>query len=171
MADVYLGIGSNMGDRQANIHRAIQYLQEHEDIQVVAVSSMIETDPEEACLPDRQGLPQEKFLNGALHIKTDLLPLDLLSQLKMIERRLGRQKSAPNSPRPMDLDILFYDDVVIRGGKTLSIPHPRLDKRAFVLRPLLEIAPALSHPRSQKTVRELLDSLTDEPRPSTRSLA
>ena len=155
MADVYLGIGSNMGDRQANIDRALQLLKEHKDIEVVAASSLIETEAED-------GVPQEKFLNGALQIRTDLLPLELLSQLKMIERRLGRQKGPPNSPRPMDLDILLYDDVVILEGKTLSIPHPRLDKRLFVLKPLCEIAPDLRHPRLQKTMRELLDLLTDE---------
>ena len=129
MADVYLGIGSNMGDRQANIDRALQFLKEHEDIKLIAVSSFIETEPE-------GGPPQENFLNGALHIQTELLPLDL--------------------------DILFYDDVVILDGKSLSIPHPRMEKRLFVLRPLAEIAPDLNHPRLKKTVRELLDLLSDE---------
>ena len=161
MPNVYLGIGSNMGDRQANIDRALGLLKEHPEIKVITVSQLVETEAEGP-------VPQDKFLNGALHIQTELSPLDLLSQLKMVERRLGRQKGAPNSPRPMDLDILFYEDVVIVEGKTLSIPHPRLAGRFFVLKPLFEIAPDLMHPRLQKTVRELFQQLTDEPRPSFR---
>ena len=156
MPDVYLGIGSNLGDRQANIERAVLLLKEDKDMDWVGMSSVIETAPEgdEA---------QPKFLNAAAHIRTELLPPDLLSRLKGIERRLGRQRSTSGSPRPMDLDILFYDDVVIVEGKTLSIPHPRLDSRPFVLKPLFEIAPDFMHPRLKKTVRELLSALTDDP--------
>ena len=131
--------------------RAIELLKEHEAIEVLRVSEWMESEPE-------NGLPQPKFLNGAIQIKTELLPLDLLSQLKMIERRLGRTKGQPNAPRPMDLDILFYDDVVIVEGKTLSIPHPRLETRPFVLKPLFEIAPDFVHPRLQKSVRELYEN-------------
>ena len=155
MANVYLGIGSNMGDREANIQKALGFLKEHEDIEVLAVSERIETAPE-------GGPPQENFLNAAIQIRTDLLPLDLLSQLKMIERRLGRVKGVPNSPRPMDLDILFYDDVVIVEGKSLTIPHPRLAERLFVLKPLAQIAPDFAHPRLNKTITELCDALSDE---------
>lgn len=155
MTDVYLGIGSNMGDKENNIARAMQFLKEHEEIEVVAQSSLMESEPE----GEGDG---EKYLNGALHVRTELSPLELLSQLKMIERRLGRQKGPVNSPRPMDLDILFYDDVVIVEGKTLSIPHPRLEKRLFVLKPLLELAPDFVHPRLKKTVRELWEHLSHE---------
>lgn len=152
LATVYLGIGSNVGDREANVQKALGLLKEHEDIQVLSVSSLFETEP--------QGGPsQGKFLNGTIQIKTDLMPLELLSQLKMIERRLGRIKSEPNSPRPMDLDILFYDDVVIREGKNLKIPHPRLAERRFVLEPLAQIAPDFVHPRLKKTIRELFHAL------------
>ena len=153
MAIVYLGIGSNLGDRLANVEKALALLREHEEIKILAVSQLIETEP--------QGGPaQEKFLNGTLKIDTDLMPLDLLSQIKMIERRLGRVKSDEvNAPRTMDLDILFYDDVVIVEGKSLTIPHPRLAERAFVLKPLLEIAPDLVHPRLNKTVKELYEAL------------
>ena len=150
MATVYLGIGSNVGDRQAHIQKAVALLRENEHIQVTAVSSLIETEPV-------GGVPQGKFLNGALRIQTDLMPNDLLQALKGIERRCGRVKAQPNGPRSLDLDILLYDDVVIVEGKTLSIPHPRMAERAFVLGPLSEIAPDAVHPRLQKTVRELLD--------------
>lgn len=154
MATVYLAIGSNLGDRSANIEKAMMLLKEHEDIKILAFSSLIETEAEGG------RSAQKKFLNGAIKIDTDLLPLDLLSQLKMIERRLGRVKTDEvNAPRPMDLDILFYDDVVIVEGKSLTIPHPRLAERLFVLKPLSEIAPDLIHPRLNKTIKELYESL------------
>lgn len=152
MATVFLGVGSNLGEREANIQKGIALLREHEDIEVISVSGLVETEPE-------GGLAQGKYLNGALQLKTDLLPLDLLTQLKMIERRLGRAKGEPNAPRPLDLDILFYDDVVIVDGKNLTIPHPRLASRVFVLKPLSEIAPDFVHPRLKKTVRDLLGQL------------
>ncbi len=153
MATVLLGIGSNLGDREANVERAMALLKENEDIEIISASSLVETDPE-------GGLPQGKFLNGTVKIETDLLPLELLSQLKMVERRLGRVKSAqPNTPRTLDLDILFYDDVVILEGKNLTIPHPRLTQRMFVLEPLLQIAPDFIHPRLKKTVKELYHEL------------
>ena len=150
MATVYLGIGSNVGDRQAHIQKAVALLRENEHIQVSAVSTLIETEPE-------GGIPQGKFLNGALRIQTDLMPNDLLAALKNVERRCGRLKAEANGPRTLDLDILLYDDVVIVEGKTLSIPHPRMAERAFVLGPLAEIAPEVVHPRLQKTVRELFE--------------
>ena len=151
MAKAYLGIGCNLGDRQANVSRAIQLLTEHKDIDVIRVSGLMESRAED-------GSAQPDYLNGAIEIQTELSPLELLTQLKTIERCLGRTKGAPNAPRPMDLDILFYEDVVIVEGKTLSIPHPRLTSREFVLKPLSEIAPDFIHPRLQKTVRELYEN-------------
>ena len=157
MAIVYLGLGSNLGDRQGFLDRALGFLRAHEAIQVLKVSSVIETQP--------QGVPpQPLFLNAAAEIKTDLLPLELLSQLKIIERRLGRRAQSDSlSPRPIDLDILFYGDGVIFGGKSLTIPHPRLSERRFVLEPLAEIAPDFVHPKLKKSVRELLQNLTHAP--------
>lgn len=154
MAIAYLGIGANLGDRQANLERAIELLKEEEEIRVEAVSSFVETDFQ------GEGPEQPRFLNGAVKIKTELMPLDLLSRLKAVERRLGRMKThGHHQPRPMDIDILFYDDVVIVDGKTLGVPHPRLHERSFVLDPLSEIAPDLVHPRLGKSVRELRDEL------------
>ncbi len=155
MAVVYLGIGSNLGDRQANIDKALELLKENKEIKIQAVSAMIETEPE------GEGL-EGKFLNGAVKIDTDLLPLELLSQLKAVERRLGRAKSAPNTPRTMDLDILFYEDVVIFEGKNLHIPHPRLAQRKFVLQPLVEIAPDFIHPKFKKSIKQLYEELCHE---------
>ena len=154
MATVLLAMGSNLGDRQANIDKALGILKENKEFKMLAVSSFIETEAV-------GGQPQGRFLNGAVKIDTDLKPLELLTQLKMIERRLGRAKHEPNTPRTMDLDILFYDDVVIIDGKNLAIPHPRLAERTFVLKPLVEIAPDFVHPRLKKTVKELYEELTN----------
>lgn len=155
MSVAYVDIGTNSGDREANIQKVLGILKEHEEIDLIAVSSFIETDP----VGGPEG--QDKFLNGAMMLKTDLRPLDLLTQLKIIERRLGRQKTEENGPRPMDLDILFYDDVVIIDGKNLCIPHPRAAERFFVLKPLSEIAPDFVHPRLGKRVDELLAQLDE----------
>ncbi|MBI3253077.1 MAG: 2-amino-4-hydroxy-6-hydroxymethyldihydropteridine diphosphokinase [Candidatus Omnitrophica bacterium] len=156
MATVFLGIGSNLGDRRANIEKALGLLREDKEISVEAVSDLMETEPVGG--PAGQG----NYLNGAARIRTELLPLALLSRLKAIERRLGRQKAEPNSPRPMDLDILFYDDVIIVEGKNLHIPHPRMHARGFVLEPLSQIASDWVHPRLQKTVRGLYEDLIRE---------
>ena len=154
MSIVYAAIGSNLGDRQANIDRAISLLREDEEMEILAVSKIIETDFQ------GEGPTQDKFLNGAIKIKTDLLPLDVLSRLKTVERRLGRVKAqGTNRPRTMDLDVLFYDDVVIVDGKTLCIPHPRLHERFFVLEPLMEIAPNMIHPRFGKSIQALHQEL------------
>ncbi len=131
---VYLALGSNMGDRLANIRRAV-FLLEDNGVRILCQSSLIETDPV-------GGPPQGKFLNGALKAETDLSPEDLLSLLKRIERGLGRIPGGKNSPRPIDIDILLYDNVNITTP-TLTIPHPRMFEREFVMRPLLEIEPGI----------------------------
>lgn len=136
MPTVYLGIGSNLGDRRAHIARALKCLEE-QNIRVQKCSRLIETDP--------VGGPigQPKFLNGVLAAETELPPTDLLQALKAIERKLGRIKTAPNGPRPIDLDILLYGSLKYQTAE-LTIPHPRMCERAFVMDPLKEINPALA---------------------------
>ena len=153
MSIVYLGIGSNLGDRRINIEQALEFLKKIKDLEVSKVSSLYETEP-------AGGPGQGKFLNGVLKIETSLLPLELLEKLKGIEKKLGRNKGVSNGPRPIDLDILFYDDVVIRG-KELEIPHPRLHQRFFVLKPLAEIAPELIHPVLNKQAGQLLTEICE----------
>jgi 2-amino-4-hydroxy-6-hydroxymethyldihydropteridine diphosphokinase len=129
----YLGIGSNLGNREENIAQAIEKVRQLPDTAVVKVSSLIETDP--------QGGPQQGlFLNAAMEIKTQLSPHQLLSALQKIENDLGRVRVVKNGPRTIDLDILLYDNLNLAEAD-LVIPHPRMKERDFVLRPLREIAP------------------------------
>ncbi|MCM8781349.1 MAG: 2-amino-4-hydroxy-6-hydroxymethyldihydropteridine diphosphokinase [Candidatus Omnitrophica bacterium] len=132
MAICYLGIGSNLGDRQKNIRLAIKRLNNLKDTKVLKVSKIIETKP--------VGGPsgQRKFLNAALKIKTNLSALKLLRKLKSIERQLGRKQTVRFGPRTIDLDILFYNNEVI-SRRELKVPHPRIFEREFVVKPLMEI--------------------------------
>lgn len=142
---VYLALGSNLGDRLANLKQAIAALTPQ--MEVKAKSSVYETPPwgyEE----------QPKFLNQVIKVKTYLDPEPLLKHLKRLEVALGRKESFPNGPRLIDMDILFYDDLVL-NGPSLVIPHPRLHERGFVLLPLMDIAPDLVHPINKKSVREM----------------
>ena len=132
MVTCYLGIGSNLGNRRKNIKLAIQKISALKDTEVIKSSRMIETEPVGG--PVGQG----KFLNAALKIRTSLSPLILLKKLKSIEKQLGREKTVRNGPRAIDLDILFYGDRII-NSKNLTIPHPRVFEREFVIKPLLEI--------------------------------
>lgn len=144
--DVYLGLGSNMGDRRANLSGAITALSERVD--VVKISSVYETEPvgyEE----------QPLFLNAVCLVRTDIGPLQLLSLVKGIESDMGRETSFPNGPRVIDIDIIMYGDLVVVDPE-LTIPHPRMAERAFVLMPLVEIAPDLVHPFIGESVGELL---------------
>ena len=142
---VYLALGSNLGDRLANLKQAIAALTPQMDVK--AKSQVYETPP--------WGYEdQPAFLNQAVKAKTYLDPESLLKHLKRLEVALGRKESFPNGPRLIDIDILFYDDVVL-DTPSLTIPHPRLHERGFVLLPLMDIAPDLVHPLSKKTVREM----------------
>ena len=145
-AVVYLALGSNLGDRLANLHAAQEALPPA--VRVLAASPIYETPPWGYA-------DQPAFLNQALKVETDLEPQDLLKTLKSLELRLGRTPGPRYGPRQIDLDILFYDDLVFEASD-LTIPHPRIEERAFVLMPLADLAPDLRHPVSGLTVREML---------------
>lgn len=146
LTKVYLGLGSNLGDRQANLSMSVKLLSDQ--INVERVSSLYETEPVGY-------LEQPKFLNAVLRSTTHLTPEMLLALVKDVEKALGRVSSFVNAPRPIDIDILFYGTIVISSPQ-LTIPHPRLEERAFVLVPLAEIAPNLRHPVSRSTASEMV---------------
>jgi GTP cyclohydrolase IV len=149
MLEVFIGIGSNIGDRQANIISAVKTLSQHSKIK--QMSALFETAPEGF-------IEQPDFLNCIVSIETDVKPMPLLKLLRKTEKELGRQESFRNAPRPIDLDILFYGDQLIKQTG-LEIPHPRLHERAFVLVPMVQIAPQFVHPTLHKTMQQLLSEL------------
>ncbi len=148
---VYLGLGSNVGNRQDNLDRALDLLSQR--LRIGKVSSIYDTEP-------IGNVNQPRFLNLACQVYTRLAPGELLTLAKGIELKLGRAFGKSNAPRPIDIDILFYGDLVIEMPE-LVIPHPRLTERAFVLVPLDEIALDLVHPVSGKTVKELTKAMTE----------
>ena len=152
MTDVYLGVGSNLGDKRENIRKALELLQEK--CEVRAVSSLYNTQP--VGFAD-----QDWFLNGAVKIETEMAPTKLRSCLRSIEERLGKKSIRKNGPRTIDLDILFYGSRTI-NEVGLTIPHPRLHERLFVLAPLDEICPTFVHPLLNRTVRDLKSGTKDK---------
>jgi 2-amino-4-hydroxy-6-hydroxymethyldihydropteridine diphosphokinase len=187
MSFVYIGIGSNLGDRRQNIERAIEKLKSRRDITFACLSSIIETDP----VGDSS---QPKFLNACCRIDTTLYPDEVLGVLKSIEREMGRgresipkklnieeqlraldeakvsdsvsgaektEEKADNkwAPRIIDLDILLYDDIIMKGNN-LTIPHKLMHERLFVLQPLSEIAPEAIHPVFNKSISQLLSEFS-----------
>jgi 2-amino-4-hydroxy-6-hydroxymethyldihydropteridine diphosphokinase len=149
---VYLSLGSNLGDRQNNLNAAIAALPAANFL-VTKVSSFYETEPVDY-------LEQPWFLNCVIEGKTDSEPLELLHALRAIESQLGGQKSFAKGPRMLDIDILLYGDLSLDSSE-LQIPHPRMPQRKFVLAPLAEIAPCLQHPAWRVTVSELLKITPD----------
>jgi 2-amino-4-hydroxy-6-hydroxymethyldihydropteridine diphosphokinase len=147
---VFLALGGNLGDRAANLRAACDHLREA-GVQIERCSSLYETEP--------WGVSdQPRFLNAVCRGRTELSPAALLALAKRIERAMGRVETVRYGPRPIDIDILLYDEQTIATPE-LTIPHPRLAERAFVLVPLAELAPDLRPPGSQQTVRQLLEAL------------
>ncbi len=146
---VYLSLGSNLGDRAANLNDAIARLKKIGDI--VAASSSYETEPVEVTA-------QPWFLNCVVALETEKMPKQLLTAILDIEQQMGRRRSQQKGPRIIDIDILLFGSSVV-DTKNLTIPHPALDERRFVLEPLAEIAPDLRHPVLKRSMRELRDAL------------
>ena len=167
MTRVYLSLGSNLGDRLALLREAIDRLRQATEISFVEASRLYETEPWETD-PVEPANRRLWYLNCAVVIETALHPEQLLHNLQAIETALGRTRP-PGTPearrfvaRSVDIDILFYGDRVISVSDTLHVPHLLLHERAFVLRPLADLAPELEHPILYRTVRELLAELEDE---------
>ncbi|MBU4310614.1 2-amino-4-hydroxy-6-hydroxymethyldihydropteridine diphosphokinase [bacterium] len=152
MAIAYIGLGSNLGRKKANIRRAIKLLGEKKDVKILKVSSLYETEPVGY-------VKQDWFVNAVLKAETNLTPRQLLAVLKEIEKQLKRKKAFLKwGPRTIDLDILFYNNLKLKT-KDLVIPHPEMHKRAFVLIPLMELEPNFIHPTKRKSILELLANL------------
>ena len=160
MATVFIGLGTNLGARARNLAEARRLLAPA--VRLKVESTVIETEPwGHADQPD--------FLNQVVQAETDLAPVALLQALKSIETRLGREPSFRYGPRRIDLDILYYDDLV-RVAPELTIPHPNLHLRDFVLLPLVEIAPNWVHPVLKRTNLELWEDLNEPGKPDNGSL-
>ncbi|CAN7602366.1 2-amino-4-hydroxy-6-hydroxymethyldihydropteridine diphosphokinase [Rossellomorea sp. LjRoot5] len=154
MNTAYISLGSNMGDRAVYLEKAINILGSHGKIEVTKRSSLYETDP--------VGFTeQDQFLNMVIEIRTSLSPETLLHQCLQVEIDLGREREFKWGPRIIDLDILLFNQETIET-ENLYIPHPRMQERAFVLIPLLEVAPRVEHPSFNAPLAEFLDEIPDK---------
>ena len=154
MSTAYIAVGSNLGNKQRNCKKGIAALNQTPGITVTAHAKLYKTAPVDFT-------DQEWFVNTAVRVATELLPRDLLRQLKKIESDVGRiQSDIRFGPRVLDLDIILYDNLVFKSDK-LEIPHPRMHKRRFVLRPICDIDPFAMHPTFKKPVKTLLDGIED----------
>jgi 2-amino-4-hydroxy-6-hydroxymethyldihydropteridine diphosphokinase len=160
MRRVYIGIGSNLGDREFLVRKAVEALRQLPQTNVSGVSSLYDTEP----VGETE---QPPFLNAVAWIETELPARDLLWQMLLIERRMGRVRAKRWGPRPIDLDLLFYDTELI-DEPDLKVPHPEAHRRAFVLLPLLELDPHFRHPVTGETVRRMIQKLP--PNPPVRKL-
>lgn len=149
----YIGLGSNLGDRAETLVRALQLLDEGDEVVVFAISAAYETAP-------MYVLDQPAFLNACAELRTTLAPHQLLQKLFEVEQLLGRKRDIDRGPRTLDLDLLFYEDRIIETP-SLSLPHPDLHERAFVLMPLMDLSAELIHPALASTIDELLQALDD----------
>lgn len=149
---IYLGLGSNLGDREARLREALERLAD--PIRVMAISGVYETEP--VGFTD-----QPSFLNAVARVETPLEPAALLDACAAVESAMGRERRFPDAPRTIDIDLLLYGDTVMEGPG-LTLPHPRMLDRAFVLAPLAELAPEMRHPRSGRTIRDHLDEVAAE---------
>jgi len=149
MKTVYLGLGSNVGDRARNLETALVKLAAP-DLRILRVSSVYETEPVGFTA-------QHWFYNLAVEAETDLFPMQLLARAAKVEQALGRVRTVRNGPRTLDIDILLYARVLVHSVK-LHIPHPRMADRRFVLAPLAELAPDLRHPITHETIRAMLEA-------------
>lgn len=147
----YIAFGSNLGDKKQHINDALKIIDEHAEIHLTKKSSIIETEP--------WGYKnQDHFLNGAIEIQTSLSAEELMKTLLEIESKLGRIRDIKNGPRTIDLDIIFFDDQ-ISDDEFITLPHPRMHEREFVLKPLVELNPDIVHPVFKKTITELLKNI------------
>ncbi|AVQ45013.1 2-amino-4-hydroxy-6-hydroxymethyldihydropteridine diphosphokinase [Clostridium botulinum] len=150
MHTAYIAFGSNIGDKKDYIKRALEKIEERE-IKIIKVSPIYETEPYGV-------LDQDSFLNGVVRIETNLTPEDLIEVLLDIEKQLDRVRERKWGPRTIDLDIIFYDDLIINKNN-LIIPHKDMENREFVLKPLCDIDENFIHPVLKKSVRQLYDRL------------
>lgn len=148
MPTVYIGVGSNLGERQNTIQEARETLKREASIHSLQSSTVFETAPV-------GGPPQGKFLNAVWEVETNLSAVEIHKILIRIEKKFGRVRSVANGPRTLDLDLLAYGDSVLESAD-LTVPHPRLHERLFVLEPLVELNANWTHPVSKKNVRDLI---------------